>query len=299
MLPSRSLREKVLCHLIWNVDQQRRLTSRETDKNNVKTKEHQIKKNGCRRLPFSSRQITPDPERQFSLKSPTSSLLLSAFEICGSCQSFGMDVTEMCVRFFSLKKKKKLMWRRVLSVDLWLCFSNNRRRREVEETIKATSSWEVKVHILHSDAQMVRESQRLRGCVCVCRCVCASASLSLRGMAATWRRSWSGPEGGRGTRWWRSRAAGGRSRPPAGLPRDSAARWCSCKTQRVLRAGRVITSRSRCRGKSGSLSPVYVLLGLLYGINGTLKFTEVRSFFPQPAVVFAFVSCNKKMTQLK
>lgn len=41
------------------------------------------------------------------------------------------------------------------------------------------------------------------------------------------------------------------------------------------------------------LSPVYVLLRLLYRFNGTLKFTEVRSFFPQPTVVFAFVSCKQ------
>lgn len=37
-------------------------------------------------------------------------------------------------------------------------------------------------------------------------------------------------------------------------------------------------------------APVYVLLRLLYGFNGTLKFTEVGSFFPQTTVVFAFVS---------
>lgn len=37
-------------------------------------------------------------------------------------------------------------------------------------------------------------------------------------------------------------------------------------------------------------APVNVLLRLFYRFNGTLKFTEVCSFFPQPAVVFAFVS---------
>lgn len=37
-------------------------------------------------------------------------------------------------------------------------------------------------------------------------------------------------------------------------------------------------------------APVNVLLRLLYRFNGTLKFTEVRSFFPQPTVMLAFVS---------
>lgn len=37
-------------------------------------------------------------------------------------------------------------------------------------------------------------------------------------------------------------------------------------------------------------APVNVLLRLLYRFNGTLKFTEVCSFFPHTAVVFAFVS---------
>ena len=41
------------------------------------------------------------------------------------------------------------------------------------------------------------------------------------------------------------------------------------------------------------LSPVNVLLRLLYRVNGTLKFTEVCSFFSQPTVMFAFVSCEK------
>lgn len=41
--------------------------------------------------------------------------------------------------------------------------------------------------------------------------------------------------------------------------------------------------------------PVDVLLCLLYRFNGTLKFTEVRSFLPQTVVVFAFVSCNKSV----
>lgn len=39
--------------------------------------------------------------------------------------------------------------------------------------------------------------------------------------------------------------------------------------------------------------PVDVLLRLLYRFNGTLKFAEVGSFFPQTVVVFAFVSCDK------
>lgn len=36
--------------------------------------------------------------------------------------------------------------------------------------------------------------------------------------------------------------------------------------------------------------PVNVLLCLFYRFNGTLKFTEVCSFFPQPAVMLVFVS---------
>lgn len=45
-----------------------------------------------------------------------------------------------------------------------------------------------------------------------------------------------------------------------------------------------------CSAPQHGDAPVDVLLRLLYGFNGTLKFAEVRSFFPQPAVVFAFVS---------
>lgn len=40
-------------------------------------------------------------------------------------------------------------------------------------------------------------------------------------------------------------------------------------------------------------SPANVLLRLLYGFNGTLKFTEVRAFLPQTTAVFALVTWNK------
>lgn len=53
---------------------------------------------------------------------------------------------------------------------------------------------------------------------------------------ATWRCSWSGPEGGRGKRWWHSRAAAGRSCSPPGWLIDSAAHWCSCGHTHVMSA---------------------------------------------------------------
>lgn len=54
------------------------------------------KKNGCRLCLFhqgKSVQIQSGSRDFIALKSPPSSLLLSAFEICGSCQSFwnGLD----------------------------------------------------------------------------------------------------------------------------------------------------------------------------------------------------------------
>lgn len=45
-----------------------------------------------------------------------------------------------------------------------------------------------------------------------------------------------------------------------------------------------------CTAPQHADAPVYVLLRLLYRFNGTLKFTEVCSFFPQPTVMLAFVS---------
>lgn len=47
-----------------------------------------------------------------------------------------------------------------------------------------------------------------------------------------------------------------------------------------------------------TFSPVDVLLRLLYGFNGTLKFAEVCSFFPQTTVVFTFVSCSNTLNAL-
>lgn len=45
-----------------------------------------------------------------------------------------------------------------------------------------------------------------------------------------------------------------------------------------------------CTAPQHADTPVDVLLRLLYGFNGTLKFAEVGAFFPQPVVVFTFVS---------
>lgn len=87
-------------------------------------------------------------------------------------------------------------------------------------------SWEVKVHTSKPPPPPLRRLT-FREYVSVFVCVRASLSLSLRRMAATWRRSWSGPEGGWGKQWWRSRAAGGRSCPPPGRPLGSAAHRCS------------------------------------------------------------------------
>lgn len=47
---------------------------------------------------------------------------------------------------------------------------------------------------------------------------------------------------------------------------------------------------ARCTTPQHGDGPVNVLLRLLYGFNGTLKFAEVCSFFPQPIVMLAFVS---------
>lgn len=47
---------------------------------------------------------------------------------------------------------------------------------------------------------------------------------------------------------------------------------------------------TRCTTPQHGDGPVNVLLRLLYGFNGTLKFAEVCSFFPQPIVMLAFVS---------
>lgn len=103
---------------------------------------------------------------------------------------------------------------------------------------------------------------------------------------ATWARNWWRPAAGRGRRWPRSPAAAGRwRRPPSGQSRGSAARWCSCdEAEREKRRCHLSLSLIL------SLSPVDVLLRLLDGLNGTLKFAEVRPFFPQPAAVFALVS---------
>lgn len=47
---------------------------------------------------------------------------------------------------------------------------------------------------------------------------------------------------------------------------------------------------TRCTTPQHGDGPVNVLLRLLYGFNGTLKFAEVCSFFPQPIVMLTFVS---------
>lgn len=234
MLPSRSLCEKVLSHLIWNVNQQRRLTSWETDKNNAKTKKHQIKK-WLPALPFSSRQISPDPERQSRLHRTKISHLIAAplcFWNLRILPEFwnGLD-KNMRKIFFPLKKKKKTQKAYVEACTFRGCVAVFINNREEERWRRPSKPLRRRRSKFTSSTVTVRWLERANGCVsvCVCLCVCASASLSLHGMAATWRRSWSGPEGGRGTQWWRSRAAGGRSRPPPGLLRDSAARWCSCK----------------------------------------------------------------------
>lgn len=173
---------------------------------------------------------------------------------------------------------------------LWTCVAGlNKDRRE---ECLSHLLWEVKVHVSKSWCL------KFIGCLLsffMCACVRGHHGLSPQGMAATWRHSWSGPEGGWGKRWWCSPAAGGKNCPPPGRPHGSAARWCSCKHTVVM-----------CRGLNGSshvpangtvwrmpFSPVNVLLRLLYGFNGTLKFTEVGPFFPQPTVMLAFVSCDK------
>lgn len=58
------------------------------------------------------------------------------------------------------------------------------------------------------------------------------------------------------------------------------------------------SERAHGAASPAPVSPVYVLLRLLYRFNGTLKFTEVRSFFPQPTAVFAFVSCKQSVLNM-
>lgn len=126
------------------------------------------------------------------------------------------------------------LWNLWISPEFWNGLGKNKHVLKKSLCLCGSPLFWTCVVGLNKDREKRGQSSRLLVSHCdawcsesvwVCLCVWGHHSLC---MAATWRHSWSGPEGGWGKRWWRSRAAGGKRRLPPGLPHDSAAHWCSC-----------------------------------------------------------------------